>query len=897
MSNVSRVATVTAAYDEAFEADGRPRPHYAALLDALQGSDLEALRAAVDERLAAAGVTFGAGTDPAPFEIDPIPRILPAAEWSALAAGLEQRVRALNAFLVDAYGERRIVAAGIVAAEVIDGAEGYEPELRGRWPGGTAPAAIAGLDVVRDADGTLLVLEDNLRTPSGLAYAAAARRAVDGVLPRPQDGVEELGDPLFAALRSLLREAAPRPGGDRPAEPSIVVLTDGPDASGWWEHAEIARCVGAALVTLADLEQRDGRVWLRAGADRTGPAGPVDVVYRRCDEDRLRDEHGALTDVAATLLEPWLQGHVAVVNAFGTGLGDDKLVHAHVEDMVRFYLGEEPLVRSVQTFDLARPEALEARPGRPAALRREAARGRRRRGRRRLRACRGARPGAPGGGPGRRPGLEHRPAHGAALQPPDRRRRAPAAAPRRSAPLCPVHRVDVPRRAGRPHPRGVGRRRARRELPSERRREGDVGAALTWAPSEPYTVGIEEEVMLLHPGGWAPAARAEDVMASLPGDLAVHLGSETHRAAVELATDPHDTVGEAVAQLAALRGRLAEELGALDLGLAGSGVHPFALGGETEVSAHGRYQLIADTMRGLARREPTFALHVHVGVAEPEAAIRLLNALRAHLPLLLALSANSPFWQGRDTGLASARTTLFGAFPRTGLPRAFASYEDWVGTVEMLLRCGAFPEATFLWWDVRPQPRFGTVEVRIMDAQVDVRRTAALCALVQALARLELEEGFASPALIGAGELLAENRFLASRDGVDAELLDPDGACAVSVRDVLARTLRAAAPHARGAGLRRRAATASTPRPARSASAPWPRAATASRRSWRTSPARSCPETRPRAHKPVIRAQVRVRAAATATRPARCTAALPPPRRTGSAAARTCGRRAGARAR
>ncbi len=360
MSNVSRVATVTAAYDEAFEADGRPRPHYAALLDALQGSDLEALRAAVDERLATAGVTFGAGTDPVPFEIDPIPRILPAAEWSALAAGLEQRVRALNAFLVDAYGERRIVAAGIVAAEVIDGAEGHEPELRGRWPGGTAPAAIAGLDVVRDADGTLLVLEDNLRTPSGLAYAAAARRAVDGVLPRPQDGVEELGDPLFAALRSLLREAAPRPGGDRPAEPSIVVLTDGPDASGWWEHAEIARCVGAALVTLADLEQRDGRVWLRAGADRTGPAGPVDVVYRRCDEDRLRDEHGALTDVAATLLEPWLQGHVAVVNAFGTGLGDDKLVHAHVEDMVRFYLGEEPLVRSVQTFDLARPEALEA---------------------------------------------------------------------------------------------------------------------------------------------------------------------------------------------------------------------------------------------------------------------------------------------------------------------------------------------------------------------------------------------------------------------------------------------------------------------------------------------------------------------------------------------------------
>jgi uncharacterized circularly permuted ATP-grasp superfamily protein len=318
----------------------------------------EALRTAVDDRLASAGVTFGAGTDPGLYEIDPIPRILPAQEWATLAAGLEQRVRALNAFLVDAYGKRRMVAAGLIAEEVIDGAEGFEPELRGRWPGGVAPAAIAGLDVVRDADGTLLVLEDNLRTPSGLAYAVAARQAVDRVLPLPADGVEELGDPLFAALRNLLHDAAPSRGGGA-AEPSIVVLTDGPDASGWWEHAEIARRVGAALVTLEDLERREGRVWARTAGDRPGPAGPVDVVYRRCDEDRLRDEDGTLTAVGELLLEPWLNGRVAVVNAFGAGLGDDKLVHAHVEAMVRFFLDEEPLVPSVETFDLARPEALE----------------------------------------------------------------------------------------------------------------------------------------------------------------------------------------------------------------------------------------------------------------------------------------------------------------------------------------------------------------------------------------------------------------------------------------------------------------------------------------------------------------------------------------------------------
>src|ERR1700730_10056373 len=176
-------------------------------------------------------------------------------------------------------------------------------------------------------------------------------------------------------------------------------------------------------------------------------------------------------------------------------------------------------------------------------------------------------------------------------------------------------------------------------------------------------------------------------------------------------------------------------------------------------------------MRELARREPTFALHVHVAVPDPESALRAINRLRVHLPLFLALSGNSPFWQGRDTGLASARTPLFQAFPRVGIPRAFSSYEDYVETVDLLLRCDAFPEPTFLWWDVRPQPRFGTVEVRVMDAQSRIVETAALVALVQSIARLELEEGYASEDIICADEVLAENRFLAARDGVDAHLI------------------------------------------------------------------------------------------------------------------------------
>ena len=127
-------------------------------------------------------------------------------------------------------------------------------------------------------------------------------------------------------------------------------------------------------------------------------------------------------------------------------------------------------------------------------------------------------------------------------------------------------------------------------------------------------------------------------------------------------------------------------------------------------------------MRELARREPTFALHVHVAVPDAEIAVRACNAMRAHLPVLLALSANSPFWQGRDSGLASARTPVFQAFPRTGIPREFATYAEYVEAIDVLMRCGAIPEPTFIWWDVRLQPRFGTLEVRIMDAQTRVAR-------------------------------------------------------------------------------------------------------------------------------------------------------------------------------
>jgi carboxylate-amine ligase len=313
-------------------------------------------------------------------------------------------------------------------------------------------------------------------------------------------------------------------------------------------------------------------------------------------------------------------------------------------------------------------------------------------------------------------------------------------------------------------------------------------------------VGLEEEVMLLDPTTWALAQRANEMLALVGDEPAGSCSAETHQAAIELSTRPHATVGEAITELGGLRAQLAGEARRLGLATAAAGMHPGEQDEEAHVPTTGRYQLVHETMRGIARREPTFALHVHIGVGDAESAIRLLNRLRTHLPVFLALSASSPIWRGRATGLASNRTMLFQAFPRTGLPRCFDGYSDWVRTVDLLVRSGAIPEPTFLWWDARPQPRFGTVEVRIMDTQPRLEAAGALCALVQAVCRLELEEGFAQPEVVQAQEALAENRFLAARDGVAAELIDPVRSVRVPVADLLADLLAAALPHAAALG-------------------------------------------------------------------------------------------------
>ncbi len=255
------------------------------------------------------------------------------------------------------------------------------------------------------------------------------------------------------------------------------------------------------------------------------------------------------------------------------------------------------------------------------------------------------------------------------------------------------------------------------------------GASPLWARrndelGERYTLGVEEELMLLEPGDWSLVQSSDEVLARLSDELSAHTFPETHAAVVELATGIHPDVDGIVAELTSLRNRLAHELGAMGLSVAAAGTHPLTVREESEISGAVRYRALNDSMRVLARREPTMALHVHMGAPASEDAIRLLNGLRRNIPVLLALSANSPFSQGRDCGFASARTVIFQAFPRTGPPRFFADYADYVETVDALIAPGAIPDPSFLWWHVRLQPALGTVEVRVMDAQSTITEVA-----------------------------------------------------------------------------------------------------------------------------------------------------------------------------
>ena len=321
-----------APYDEAHDQDGSPRPQYAELLGSL-GAPGE-LADEVKRRLRARGVSFGAAPDGI-FALDPVPRILTEEEWSLLQAGIAQRLLALEAFLEDVYGEGRVFEAGLLSREDVEASGHYEPAMRGaaprRW------ISFAGLDVVRTSDGRFGVIEDQVRMPAGMAYAVAARETLRELLPvePPQRDLS----PVYGELALALQDAAP----EGVSEPRVVILSEGPSAAGWWEHETLARELCAPLVTCDDLEHRDHRLvaWI------DGRARGVDVVYMRTGEDRFTNEDGSPNEVGTALLGPSAAGTLAVVNAPGSGVADDKLVHAHVEELVRFYLDQDLLLPSI----------------------------------------------------------------------------------------------------------------------------------------------------------------------------------------------------------------------------------------------------------------------------------------------------------------------------------------------------------------------------------------------------------------------------------------------------------------------------------------------------------------------------------------------------------------------
>jgi glutamate---cysteine ligase / carboxylate-amine ligase len=309
--------------------------------------------------------------------------------------------------------------------------------------------------------------------------------------------------------------------------------------------------------------------------------------------------------------------------------------------------------------------------------------------------------------------------------------------------------------------------------------------------SAPFALGIEEELLLVAPHPpHVPEQRASEMVGRVDSP---HVKPDVYEATVEIASSVCASAPEAAEELEMLRLAL-REAGATP---AGGGMHPAAAFGDAAHVRHPRYDRIHSTMRGLLERTPTCALHVHVGMPDPETAISVCNRLRAYLPLLQALAAHSPFWHGRDSGFASARAQLFRGFPRAVIPRAFAGWDDYCGAVASWVAAGALPDYTYLWWDIRPHPRLGTVEVRAMDAQSRLATVGGLAALVHALAAA-CADGHGA---VEESEVITESSFRAGRDGLAAAIwwrgaLRP-------VREVAADALALARPYARdldGAG-------------------------------------------------------------------------------------------------
>jgi carboxylate-amine ligase len=325
--------------------------------------------------------------------------------------------------------------------------------------------------------------------------------------------------------------------------------------------------------------------------------------------------------------------------------------------------------------------------------------------------------------------------------------------------------------------------------------------------SPPFTLGVEEEYMLLDPESFDLVQHVDTVLTAVEnGEFTERIGPELMQSVVEISTPVCRTAGDVESELRRLRSYVTEIARAQGLRVGSAGTHPFSLFERQRITARDRYRNLVDQLQYIARRELIFGLHIHVAVDDPEKAINVTSALLLHLSELLALSANSPFWRGEATGLSSSRQMVFAAFPRSGPPPRFRDYADYAEVVGQLEKTGCIADYTHIWWDIRLHPRFGTIEVRVMDAVSRVEDTTALAAYVQGLVKHYSDRYDSGAELPSYHRILTtENKWLAARYGLEAPVMDlvTGRRNRVPVAQLIRRALREIEPHARELGSER----------------------------------------------------------------------------------------------
>jgi carboxylate-amine ligase len=324
---------------------------------------------------------------------------------------------------------------------------------------------------------------------------------------------------------------------------------------------------------------------------------------------------------------------------------------------------------------------------------------------------------------------------------------------------------------------------------------------------EQYTLGVEEEYMLLNSETFDLVQHIDTVLAAVVGhELEAQMKAELMQSVLEIATPICRTASDVDRELRKLRDYVTSIARDKSLRVGSAGTHPFSLFESQRITARDRYRALVDQMQYVARRELIFGLHVHVAVDGPEKAIQVVNGLLVELPLLLALSANSPFWRGEPTGLSSTRQMVFAAFPRSGPPPRFHDYADYAEVVGQLEKTGCIADYSHIWWDIRPHPRLGTVEIRICDAVTRVEHAVALAAYCQALVKLYCERFDRGEEIRSYHRILtSENKWLAARYGLEAPLMDLETGRRnrVPVARLVRRRLEELEPHARELGSER----------------------------------------------------------------------------------------------